>query len=88
MQVQDYEDEALRREDAKSLHAMGLDAGKLKELRANYGSEERGGPERIADARPAHRKRSSTRCRPLTDGGRDAGREPRCLRDSVGRTCA
>ena len=33
--------EALRKEDEKSLHAMGLDANKLREIRSQYGSEER-----------------------------------------------
>ena len=46
VQVEEHEDEALRKEDEKSLHAMGLDANKLREIRSQYGSEERGGAER------------------------------------------
>jgi len=89
VQVEEHEDEALRKEDEKSLHAMGLDANKLREIRSQYGSEERGGAERIADARPAHRKRSATRCRPLQDcgatTGSDEGAKLFCLDFARGR---
>ena len=89
IQVEEHEDIALRKEDEKSLHAMGLDANKLREIRSQYGSEERGGAERIADARPAHRKRSATRCRPLQDcgatTGSDEGAKLFCLDFARGR---
>ena len=71
VQVEEHEDEALRKEDEKSLHAMGLDANKLREIRSQYGSEEQGGAERMADARPAHRKRS-----PLQDADRSRTAAP------------
>ena len=89
VQVEEYEDAALRKEDDKSLHAMGLDANTLREIRDQYGSESRGGPERAEISRPAHRKRSSTRCRPLQDcgatEGSDEGAKLFCLDFARGR---
>ena len=89
VQVEEYEDAALRKEDDKSLHAMGLDATTLREIRDQYGSESRGGPERAEISRPAHRKRSSTRCRPLQDcgatEGSDEGAKLFCLDFATGR---
>jgi len=71
-QIEDFEEDTKDRSD---LASMGLSSQKLRELRSQYGSEATGGPTRLADVRPEHRKRSATRCAPHRDVGLTEGAE-------------
>ena len=67
-QIEGFEEETCR-DERSDLASMGLDAGKLKELRSQYGNESMGGLARLDDITPSHRKRSMTRCVPHRDCG-------------------